>query len=160
MNPTCPFCTKELTLDNDHIQITMGAVGNGIDTLSKYELYVCHLCQSPVYDSMYKELYSRDSMTLIIDGVRGETIVTKKLLVKAALIDEFYVIVGTDYHLGHKRNPFTSIYKNIIGTVGHSIDFEPITANKPVLDLDYILDLPFDNIPALKNKLQTYTVFS
>jgi len=160
MNPTCKFCNKQLIIDNPKAFMSFGSVSKTEETMTRYVMYICNLCRSPVYDSMYKEVYSQESYTHKVNGQLGETVTTYALLAKAALIDDFYVILANDYHLGHLKCPYTRIYKDIVGTVAHSIELEPITQYPPVCHLDYLIDLPFDNIEALKNKLNTYTLFS
>jgi hypothetical protein len=60
---------------------------------------------------------------------------------------------------GDKYN-YSIIFKEALGFLDGSHDMEPMTLNKPVCEIDSILDLPFDNIKLAKKKLDVWTVFS
>lgn len=148
MNYVCPLCHKDMQQDP------------GPNSIGRFELYVCNLCMAPHYDSMYKELYSNTTITPVIEGAPREKFVSKMLLAQAILVDEFYVVLYHNYYLNHNSCPSSFIYKDIVGTVAHSLDFEPITIHSPICILDFTLELPWHDIKLIKNKLKTYAVFS
>lgn len=147
MNSICPFCKKDLIVSlHDH---------------DRSELRVCHLCLTPTHDTMYKELYSIVKCHYVVDQNKNP-LIRRKLVSKAVRVDDFYILIDYDYNISTypQQYPRTHIYKNITGTIANSLNFEPITEHNPIYKTGDILDLPFDNIELLKNKLKTYTIFS
>lgn len=128
----CPFCHKYLHMEPEH-------AGQLV-----FDLFLCRGCQLPIHDTLYRQLYYKDKLELLVDTIR---------------VDNFYVI---RYHVSMQKgnSPHSMIYKNIIGTFDSSPNMEPISMNKPVCDIDHVIDLPLHNIELLKHKLRIYTTFS
>lgn len=128
----CVFCRKPLEYT---IQGTGGV----------FDLYTCKSCQSPKYHTLYRQLYFFNKGDLLTDNIR---------------IDEYYI---TRYFKPtHKsdRSNYTVIYKEALGVLENIPDMEPISLNKPVCDVNHIIDLPFDNLSLAKHKLDIWTTFS
>jgi len=143
MKPICKICQKEMVLDTALDSIT----------LDLFDLFWCNLCQSPVIDTMYKEVYKK---IYTEDG----TIIESKLICSVALIDKYYIIWnGYNVDFDYSKDE-TLIFKNITGTVAHSVFLFPITVHDPIVRLPFALELPFHDLAAVLKKLGTITTFS
>lgn len=147
MKPICPFCKKEIPFINNAKTFSGTAFPPLQSSILQYKMYVCNLCQAPTRDTLIKELYLWSNFE------------EAKLLSRALLIDNYYVVIYYSNDLSDK-GPSTKIYKDILGTIQSSMEFEPITLKDAVCDLGYVLDLPLYDMVAVKNKLMTLAVFS
>jgi hypothetical protein len=129
----CGFCRKPLEFQERHSGDT------------HFDLYICRDCQAPKHQTLYRQLYNKQGFVLLCDYVR---------------IDEWFI---TRYYRptskGSKSN-YSIIFKEAIGIIDGSVDMEPISLNKPVCEVDCILDLPLNDIELLKHKLSIWTTFS
>lgn len=134
-NPVCTFCNKEMSED-----VEIG------DAMKVFTLFICNLCQAPLHDTMYKELMINRP--------------TPNLVARCMFVDNFYVIWNHGYNLDGSSDLATIIYKDIVGTVAHSVHLYPITYHQPIVTLPQILQLPRFDINAILEKLKIYTTFS
>lgn len=129
----CGFCNKPLEFQAKHSGDTV------------FDLYTCKGCQSPNHDTMCRQLFYKDDKVLLSDFTR---------------IDEFCI---TRYYQptnnGAKYN-YSIIFKEVLGVLESSPDMEPMTLNKPVCEIDHIIELPLHDIELLKHKLHIWTTFS
>jgi len=99
----------------------------------------------PDFETLYRQLYNIGGTTLLSDAIR---------------IDEYYVVRYFQPTSQKAKYNFSIIFKEIIGVLESNPDMEPITFNKPVCEIDFVIDLPFDNIKLAKQKLDVLTLFS
>lgn len=129
----CIFCHEPLEWQEEHS-------GKGY-----FDLYKCKNCMRPDFETLYRQLYNIGGTTLLSDAVR---------------VDEYYVVRYFQLSSKNAKYNFSIIFKEVIGVLESNPDMEPITFNKPVCELDFIIDLPFDNVKLAKRKLDVWTVFS
>lgn len=112
-----------------------------------FDIYLCEGCQRPDFDTRFRQVYRT-----------GE----KELLAITVRLDEYFLVLNYSFNFTSKRINYTSIYKKVIGEFNDSLDLEPITwgPDKPVFDLDFVLQLPLHDPALAKQKLQIYTTFS
>lgn len=136
MTDKCKFCNKELEqVDHTNREI--------------FDIFMCNGCLKPNYDTVYRRVHYKGQPKILATTIR---------------IDEFYVILNHELNYVSKRAQYTQIYKykKVLGIMNTDPDPQPITwaAERPVCDLDIVLDLPLNNPMALKEKLKIYTLFS
>ena len=132
---TCGFCNEEMSLLNKTYQ-------------TLFDIYTCIDCQKSKFKTLYKETYYAGDNERLLTQIR---------------VDEYYVIQNYKFNYTSKRQNYTTIYVRFLGLISpYSVDSEPIawTPAEPALILDGIIDLPMDNPLAIKEKLQTYILFS
>jgi hypothetical protein len=130
----CKFCKKPVEYLAEHA---------GKDQLN---VYLCRGCQEPNHHTLYRQLYKK-----LQPGI---------LLAESIQMDDYYLV---RYHRPTSKDSkynYSIIFKSIIGTLDSSPDMEPISLNKPVCEIDHILELPWHDIEAAKHKLDLYTTFS
>lgn len=130
----CPFCENPLEWQSHHSGAEM------------FDLYVCRECQKPDHQTLYRRLYERNKFDQILaDNLK---------------MDEYFIVrYFQPTSKGSKYN-YTVIYKEVLGVLDNCSDMEPITLNKPVCEIDFIINLPWRNIELAKRKLSTWAVFS
>jgi hypothetical protein len=128
----CHFCSKLLQFQIEHAGSTV------------FDLFICRECQSPQYKTLYRQLYFKDGYQLLCDYTR---------------IDEFTITRYFRPNRPNGRYNYSIIFKEALGIIESSTDMEPMVMNKPVCELDYVVELPSD-IPLLKHKLNIWTTFS
>jgi hypothetical protein len=110
-----------------------------------FDVYRCSECL-PGYSSMYRQLYYKDGVILLVESIR---------------LGNYYVIkyhqptsTGAKFH-------HTVISKDILGIIDpDNHDFEPISFNSPVCEVGHLIDLPLHDPEATLHKLAVYTTFS
>jgi hypothetical protein len=130
----CKFCNKDMNKIDHH-------------NPELFDVYLCEDCLAPDYTTRYREIYHAGEENLLAVTVR---------------VDEYYVVMNHAFNYTTKRTNFTIVYKNPIGEITGSLDLEPLIwdSDIPVCDFDQILNLPFHDPVALKQKLQVYILFS
>lgn len=110
-----------------------------------FYLYTCRGCQSPNHQTLHRQLYDQKSKLLLSDCVQ---------------IDEYYI---TRYYrptsIGYRYN-YSVIFKEALGILDGCSDMEPISLNKPVCEVNHIIDLPTKDLENLKHRLDIWTTFS
>lgn len=129
----CVFCQEPLEWQEEHS-------GKGY-----FDLYKCKNCMRPDFETLYRQLYNIGGTTLLSDAIR---------------VDEYYLVRYFQPSSKNARYNFSIIFKEVIGVLESSPDMDPITFNKPVCELDFVIDLPFNNIKLAKQKLDVWTLFS
>ena len=129
----CVFCKKSLEELKSHS-------GSGL-----FSVYLCRDCIYPEHHTLYKQLYFNNGFQLLVDAIQ---------------IDEYYICRYFKKTTISGKENYTSLSKNVIGSLDNSNDMEPISLNHPICEIDHIMDLQFDNIKLLKQKLAIYTTFS
>jgi len=134
MDPTeCPFCGKAPTFYTDDAHKDF------------FLLYNCRGCQLPKHKTLYRVLYDKHDLTLLSISVE---------------VDPYYLVYKFVDHQTHNTDYSTTIFKDIIGVLNFDADPRPLTFKKPVCSVDYVIQLPFDDIPLVLRKLDVYTVLS
>lgn len=105
-----------------------------------FELWMCSDCQSN-YHSLYRRLYESNEdclPSLVADSIK---------------IYDFYIVRNF-------KKDTTIIFKSIVGVFEEDITFEPISFTKQVCELQFILDLNWQDVTSVIEKLNIYTNFS
>lgn len=110
-----------------------------------FDLYTCRDCKAPAYRTLHRQLYFYNKTDLLSDNIQ---------------IDEYFIT--RHFRPSHPSAKYgcSIIYKEAIGVFDGDVDMQPIIINNPVCELDYIIELPWNDIEAVKRKLNLYTIFS
>lgn len=129
----CGFC-DQLMEKTEHVNSKM------------FDVFLCAGCQ-PGFDTRYRQVFYYGEYELLATTIR---------------VDEYYIVLNYSFNYTTRRTNYTTIYKKVLGTLDANMDLEPITwgPDLPFADLDFIVDLPLHDIPALKEKLSIYATFS
>ena len=134
----CIFC-------NDNLQY----ISEGQDI---FNVYACRDCQKPNHKTIYRQLYNSPNYKSFNDY--------KGLLSDSMRVDEYYVV---RYYVPGSRGDrfnYTIIFKEALGFLESSPEMEPISLNKPVCEIDHVIELPWHDIVLVKKKLDIWTTFS
>lgn len=118
-----------------------------------HDIFCVYLCRDcvPGHKTLYRQLYhSSHNKREPEEGILADSI----------RVDEYYVV---RYYLPvnrRDRSNYSVIFKDAIGYLDSSPDADPISLNKPVCDIDSIIELPWKNIELVKKKLDIWTTFS
>ena len=130
----CVFCHKEMAI---------------IDHANKdlLDIYSCGDCKQPEHTTQYRHVCYKDEEPILATTIH---------------VDEFYIILNYAFSFISRRTNYTTIYRKVIGAIDTNWDLEPVVeaANVKAFDMDIIVQLPYDDIEALKKKLQIYILFS
>jgi hypothetical protein len=129
----CHFCLNALKFQEEH-------AGNTI-----FDLYICRDCRAPLYKTLYRQLYFKNKLELLVDYTR---------------IDEFVITRYFKPNIPNGKYNYSIIFKEALGIIESSPNMEPMTLNKPVCEVNYIIELPAHDIPLLKHKLNIWATFS
>ncbi len=118
-----------------------------------FNVYSCRECQYPNYNTLYRQLYNAPDYNPFSNTYKG-------LLSDSIRIDEYYVV---RYHFPvdrGDRDSYTIIFREALGFLDNAPDHEPLSLNKPVCEIDHVIELPWKNIELVKKKLDIWTTFS
>lgn len=127
----CELCQKLMPRTQD---------GQGV-----FDVYRCSGCL-PGYGSMYRRLYYKDGVILLAESIR---------------LADYYVIKYHQPTTAGAKFHHTIISKDILGIIDpDNSDFEPVSFNSPVCEVEHLVDLPLYDPEATLHKLGIYTTFS
>jgi hypothetical protein len=130
---SCIFCKKAMEYQPESV------------ATKTFDLYLCRNCQRPQYKTLYRQLYNHKKVELLSDNIQ---------------IDNYFI---TRYfqptHKDSKYN-YSVLYKDVIGVLESNPNMEPISLKREVGEVDHIIELPWDDLEAVKRKLKVYTTFS
>ncbi len=109
------------------------------------DVYLCEGCLKPNFETRFRHVTYKGYTEILATTIR---------------IDDFFVVLNYAFNFTNRRTNYTQIFKKVIGTIG--ADIEPITfgPDRPVCDLDWVIELPSHDPALLKQKLRIYTTFS
>lgn len=104
-------------------------------------LYTCQGCKRPEHDTKFRVLHDKKTFELLSISIR---------------IDDYHIIYRfADPHT-RATSHNTTVFKNLVASILN----EERRSSPVVFEVDYILELPLNDIEATKNKLDIYSTFS
>lgn len=113
-----------------------------------FSVYKCEDCNNQ-HHTLYRQLYNSPSY---------KKSPTEGVLADSIRIDEFYI---TRYYLPTSRGDrsnYSIIFREALGFLPDAP--EPLSLNKPVCEIESIIELPWKDIALVKKKLDIWTTFS
>ncbi|CAM6006095.1 unnamed protein product [Sphagnum balticum] len=110
-----------------------------------FDVYRCSGCLKG-YGSMYRQLYYKDGIILLAEAIR---------------LGDYYVVKYHQPTSAGAKFHHTIISKDILGIIDpDNHDFEPLSFNRPVCEVERLVDLPLHDPEATLHKLSLITIFS